>query len=45
MITLLGLFVVVIGFTLRANPLLVVVAVTWVMRKLRGSKSTERLPR
>jgi flagellar biogenesis protein FliO len=32
-----------IGFAIAA--LLVVVAVTWVMRKLRGSKSTERLPR
>ena len=32
-----------IGFAIAA--LLVVVGVTWVMRKLRGSKSTERLPR
>lgn len=32
-----------IGFAIAA--LLVVVAVTWVMRKLRGRKSTERLPR
>ena len=30
---------------LAIAALLVVVAVTWVMRKLRGSKSTERLPR
>ncbi len=32
-----------IGFAIAA--LLVVVAVTWVMHKLRGSKSSERLPR
>lgn len=32
-----------IGYAIAA--LLVVVAVTWVMRKLRGSKSSERLPR
>lgn len=32
-----------IGFAIAA--LLVVVAVTWVIRKLRGPKSTERLPR
>jgi predicted membrane protein len=32
-----------IGFAIAA--LLVVVGVTWVMRKLRGPKSTERLPR
>ena len=32
-----------IGFAIAA--LLAVVAVTWVMRKLRGSKSRERLPR
>jgi membrane protein implicated in regulation of membrane protease activity len=32
-----------IGFAIAA--LLVVVAVTWVMRKLRGPKPSERLPR
>ncbi len=32
-----------IGYAIAA--LLVVVAVTWVMRKLRGPKSSERLPR
>ena len=32
-----------IGFAIAA--LLVVVAVMWVMRKLRGPKSTEHLPR
>ena len=32
-----------IGFAIAA--LLVVVGVTWVMRKLRGPKPTERLPR
>jgi len=32
-----------IGFAIAA--LLVVVAVMWVMRKLRGTKSTEHLPR
>lgn len=42
MITLLGLFVVVIGFTLRANPLLVVVAgglTTGVAAGFRSTKS------
>lgn len=32
-----------IGYAIAA--LLVVVAVTWVMRKVRGPKSSERLPR
>ena len=32
-----------IGYAIAA--LLVVVAVSWVMRKLRGPKSSERLPR
>jgi hypothetical protein len=32
-----------IGFAIAA--LLVVVALTWVMRRLRGRNSTERLPR
>jgi membrane protein implicated in regulation of membrane protease activity len=32
-----------IGFAIAA--LLVVVAVTWLMRKIRGPKSSERMPR
>ena len=32
-----------IGFAIAA--LLVVVAVTWLMRKMRGPKSSERMPR
>ena len=32
-----------IGFAIAA--LLVVVAVTWLMRKIRGPKASERLPR